>query len=177
MRMLISFFVILLVGTVSADLVAEVTASADEGFISEHELLLAGDPDRVFKVLTEEVAQWWDPSHSFSGDAANFSLEARAGGCFCEALADGGSVEHMRVVFAEPGKRLRLRGGLGPLQEMGASGVMSFTLSPGESGGTLLYYRYVVSGFAATGLQPLAEPVDRVQLGQLERLAAYLQQP
>ena len=165
----------LLLSLLPAGLRAEVTAADDGGFVSEHELVLDADPHRAYAALTAEVGKWWDPNHSISGSTAGFSLDARAGGCFCEALPDGGSVEHMRVVFAAPGEMLRLSGGLGPLQAMGATGAMSFGLSAREEGGTRLQYRYVVSGFAAGGLQSLAEPVDRVQLGQLRRLAAYLE--
>ena len=32
------------------------------------------------------------------------------GGCFCERLKDGGGVEHMRVTFVDPGKRIVLTG-------------------------------------------------------------------
>jgi len=152
---------------------AEVVASGKGGFVSEHELLLGASPERVYEALTAEVHGWWDPAHSYSGDAANFYLEARALGCFCEKLPAGGSVAHMQVAFADPGKTLRLIGGLGPLQGMGATGAMQFSLQPIE-GGTLLKYRYTVSGFNPEGMDELAEPVDRVQLGQLQRLQSYL---
>ena len=151
------------------------TSVADSGFVSEHELTLNGSPDRVFAALTDEVFAWWDASHSYSGVAANFSLDARAGGCFCEALPDGGSVEHMRVVFAQPGRQLRMQGGLGPLQAMAIHGSMVFSLEAIESDRTLLRYSYSVSGYLPGGLAGLAQPVDQVQLGQLQRLAAYLQ--
>lgn len=153
---------------------AEVSAVADNGFISRHELLLEADPRQAWQALTAEVARWWDPAHSYAGSAANFTLEARAGGCFCEALPDGGSVMHMQVVYAAPAQLLRLTGGLGPLQGMGVSGAMTFALEPTADGRTLLRYQYVVSGYSPAGLAGLAEPVDLVQRGQLERLAAYL---
>ena len=51
-----------------------------------------------FDALTDDVGRWWNPEHSYSGVAANFSIDARAGGCFCERLKDG-SVAHMTVVF------------------------------------------------------------------------------
>jgi len=153
---------------------AEVTSVAADGFVSEHTLVLEAAPARAYQALTDEVAGWWDAAHSYSGDAANFSLDARAGGCFCEALPNGGSVEHMRVVFAQPGRMLRMQGGLGPLQGMGVSGSMSFELAADDAGRTVLKYRYAVSGASISGLAALAEPVDRVQLGQLTRLAAYL---
>ena len=40
--------------------------------------------------------------------------------------------------------------------------------------GTLLNYRYAVGGYVPGGLEPLAEPVDRVQLGQLMRLQQFV---
>jgi hypothetical protein len=40
----------------------------------------------------------------FSRDAANLSTELRAGGCFCERLKDGRSVQHLQVVYAAPRK-------------------------------------------------------------------------
>ncbi len=61
-------------------------------------------------------------SHIF-GSAANLSLEARAGGCWCERLADGGSVEHLRVLLVSPGRMLRMRGALGPFQGLAVDGV------------------------------------------------------
>ena len=152
---------------------SEVVAAGDGGFVSEHELLLSAPPDRVYQALTADVHRWWDPAHSYSGDAANFYLEARALGCFCEKLPDGGSIAHMQVAYARPGRTLRLIGGLGPLQGMGATGTMEFQLQPVESG-TLLNYRYTVAGYSPEGMSQLAEPVDRVQLGQLQRLKRYL---
>ena len=79
----------------------------------------------------------------------------------------------MQVVYAEPGLRLVMTGGLGPLQALGVSGAMVFELRPTQDG-SVLDYRYSVSGYAPDGLNALAEPVDRVQLGQLHRLQAYL---
>lgn len=157
---------------------AQVLARSETGFVSEHVLLLAAPPLVAYRALTEEVHAWWDAAHSYSGAAQNFSLDARPGGCFCETLP-GGGVEHMRVVHAAPGQRLQLVGGLGPLQELGASGTMSFVLRASDTG-TELRYRYVVNGSVPDALLPgglaaLAEPVDQVQLGQLKRLQAYLQ--
>jgi uncharacterized protein YndB with AHSA1/START domain len=154
---------------------AELVAVEPEGFVSEHELKLDAPPDEAYRALTDDVHAWWDPAHSYSGDAANFSIQATAGGCFCERLADGGSVMHMQVVQAIPGKLLRLFGGLGPLQGLGASGAMDFAFEPSGTG-TLLKYRYSVHGFFPAGLDTLAPAVDRVQLGQLERLKAYLEE-
>ena len=153
---------------------AEVTASAPDGFVSEHVVLLEAAPDDAYRALTENLAAWWDAAHSYSGDASNFSLDDRAGGCFCESLPGGGSVEHLRVVFASPGRLLRMQGGLGPLQAMAVQGTMEFRLEGVTDEQTRLEYRYAVSGYAPGGLQSLADPVDQVQGGQLARLAAYV---
>jgi uncharacterized protein YndB with AHSA1/START domain len=153
---------------------AEVMAQAREGFVVSYDMLLEATPERSFEALTHEVGAWWDAGHSYSGAAENLSLDARAGGCFCEQLTNGGSVEHMRVVFASPGKLLRMVGGLGPLQGMGASGAMEFALSPEGDDRARLQFRYTVGGFVPDGLAPLAEPVNGVLGGQLGRLATYL---
>jgi len=172
-----SLWLICLVSLPAVTSRAEVTAQSAAGFISQHELVVMGSPARVYQALTAEIGNWWDATHSYSGVAANFSMQASAGGCFCERLAEGGSVEHMRVVFAQPGKLLRLAGGLGPLQGMGVSGSMDFELEAVDETQTRLNYRYTVSGYAPGGLDLFANPVDRVQLDQLERLAAYLALP
>lgn len=155
---------------------SEVRASAPDGFLSVHTLTIEAPQGAVFKTLTKGVSRWWNAEHSYSGDARNFRLPAIAGGCFCERLPDGGSVEHMRVVFVQPGRELRLAGGLGPLQSLGVSGSMSFRLLPGEHAAeTVLEYSYRVSGSSLAKLEALAGPVDAVQLDQLERLKRWVE--
>ena len=156
---------------------ADVSKVADTHFTSNHSLQIDAPSVKVWRSLTREVSRWWNPVHSYSGEARNFRLQAEAGGCFCERLQSGGSVEHMRVVFVQPGKELRMVGGLGPLQAMPVSGVMLFKLSAIETKGepaTQLEYIYRVSS-AAGGLEAMAEPVDKVQLDQLTRLKHWLE--
>ena len=128
----------------------------------------------MFKSLTDEVGRWWDPNHSYSGDAANFSIDTRPGGCFCERLKEG-SVAHMTVVAVQRDTLLRLLGGLGPLQPMAVSGSMTFSLGDADGGATRLHYTYAVGGYSPDGLDKLAVPVDQVQLGQLQRLQRYVE--
>ena len=153
---------------------ADVTASSASGFVSAHTLTIAAPPSRVFKALTEDVGKWWDPQHSYSGNAANFSIDARPGGCFCERLNDGG-VAHMTVVFVKRDAVLRMIGGIGPLQALAVSGSMTFALGDAPNGATRLQYRYAVGGYSPEGLEGLAAPVDSVQLGQLERLKRFVE--
>ena len=54
--------------------------------------------------------------------------ELKAGGCLCEKIpAEGGSVEHLRIVFARPGRLLRAQGGLGPLQGEAVVGTLTWS--------------------------------------------------
>ena len=51
-----------------------------------------GTPDQVYAAIGR-VAAWWNPAHTYSGDAGKLSLSLTAGGCLCEALPEGG-VQH-----------------------------------------------------------------------------------
>lgn len=106
-------------------------------------------------------AHWWNSDHTFSGSAANLSLEARAGGCWCETLPDGGSVQHMTVSYVAPGKVLRLRGALGPLGALPVEGVMTWTLKS-AGGGTDIALSYAISGTSVQGFDSLSKAVDGV---------------
>jgi hypothetical protein len=151
---------------------AEVTASGPSGFIVKVELPVAVAPADLYTRFTQ-IGRWWNDAHTYSGKASNMTLESRVGGCFCEALAEGGFVRHMDVVFAMPGKALRLSGGLGPLQEMGASGLMALQFKA-EGTGTRLIMTYTVSGFAnGKGYTDVAPAVDGVMTEQLTRLKRF----
>ncbi len=147
---------------------AEVVDSASNGFTAKTVLQIQAAPDAVYRSLIQ-VGAWWNPAHTFSGDAKNLSIEEKPAGCFCEKLPNGGGVRHMEVVFFAPGKTLVLSGGLGPLQSIGASGAMSIQLAPSE-GGTKLQVTYAVAGYLAAGLNTYAAPVDSVLAEQFGRL-------
>lgn len=140
---------------------ADVVASGANGFAVRHELRVARSAAAAYARLLR-VQDWWGSEHTYSGSAANLTLQARPGGCWCERLAAGGFVRHMDVVYAAPGKGLRLVGGLGPLQTMGASGTLSFTLTAESADVTRVTLSYVVTGFAAGGFSEIAPAVDAV---------------
>ena len=156
---------------VAGPAMAEVKSVTANGFEVATVGTIAAPADRVYAALGE-VGHWWDPSHTFSRDAANLSIELRAGGCFCERLKDGGSVQHLQVVYAAPGQGLRLRGALGPLQTEGVDGTLSWTLKPAESG-TNVTLSYVLGGYIRSGMEQWAPRVDRVLDEQLQRLKRY----
>ena len=150
---------------------AEVKASDETGFDVNGAETIAATPQAVWAVLAKP-AQWWDRAHTWSGKASRLTIAPRAGGCFCEALPGGGSVEHMRVIRVEPGKMLVLGGGLGPLQAEPVAGVLTVTLTP-KDGRTALSWRYVVSGLRGMKGSVIAAPVDGVLAGQFARLARH----
>jgi len=150
---------------------AEVRETRDDSFVIESNTTTAASPARTYAALGK-VARWWNPQHTWSGAAKNLSLQLRAGGCFCEKLAGGGSVEHGHVVFTDPGKMLRINGALGPFQEMAVNGILTFTLTP-ENSGTRITLKYSVSGAISMDTKKLAPGVDQVMSDQLARLKAY----
>ncbi len=154
--------------------IAEVKDQAANGFTIATTFTVKGAPDDVYRKITN-VADWWSSAHTYSGDARNLTLDAKAGGCWCEKLPKAnGSVEHMRVATAWPGTLLVLTGGLGPLQQMGVSGAMTFKLSPAD-GGTKIEFNYAVAGYAPPGMAALAPVVDRVLMDGLARLRSYVE--
>lgn len=155
---------ILLLGAAAAH--AEVTATAPDSFTVKHSAVVPLDANAAYERLLR-IEDWWDGDHTYSGQAKNLKLAATPGGCWCEQMPDGGFIEHMRVIYAQPGKVLRLDGGLGPLQAVGARGVLTYTLKP-EGTGTKVTMTYVVIG--ATGsLEKLATPVDGVMGQAMQR--------
>lgn len=152
---------------------AELVAVGENRIASEHEAIVPVAPDEVWIALTDP-AGWWDGSHSYSGDAANLVLDPLAGGCLCEILPEGGgTVEHLRIVTALPGRLLRMSGAMGPLQSEALTGTLSIGLTPVESG-TRIEWDYVVSGFARFDLAEIAPAVDAMHGGQFARLVAKL---
>jgi hypothetical protein len=72
----------------------------------------------------------------------------------------------------QPGKLLRLSGGLGPLQSLGVTGSLSWSFAA-VAGGTKIEVSYSVGGFSPDGFETLAPVVDGVLRDQLQRLAAF----
>jgi uncharacterized protein YndB with AHSA1/START domain len=153
---------------------AEVASAAPGGFMIQAEAVVAATPDRTWRALVRP-GQWWGSEHTYSGDAGRMSLEARAGGCWCERWGAGQSVEHGRVVLVmerQGVRTLRTVGALGPLQEMGVSGVLTFTVAP-DPVGAKVTMTYRVAGDAGLGLDQLAPLVDMVLMEQFGRLSRF----
>ena len=152
---------------------AAVTQAAADGFRVLHVVEVRATPARAWKALVD-VGAWWDPEHTYSGSARSLRIDPRPGGCFCERLKGQGGVEHARVVQVAPSELLRMRGALGPLQQHGIAGSLSFTLKALPERRTRITLEYVVGGYVPGGLEPIAPAVDQVLTWQLERLRSYV---
>ncbi len=164
--------VLLILGPMKAH--SEVVDSSAIGFTSKNTVNIAAPAKEVYRHLITNIGQWWNPEHTYSGASQNLSIRPEVGGCFCEKLKNGGSVEHLAVVFVDPGKTIRMTGGLGPLQALAVSG--SFTVSLSElDKGTKIELTYAAGGYYPKGLQSLAPLVDAVLQVQLNRLKTYVE--
>ncbi|MBV9043838.1 MAG: SRPBCC family protein [Alphaproteobacteria bacterium] len=152
---------------------AAVNDAAANGFSVTETAHIAAGPDKVYAELIAP-SHWWSAAHSYSKDAANFSLDAKAGGCWTEKLPDGGAVCHLTVTFVDPGKSLVLHGGLGPLSGLGIAGALTYELKA-ANGGTDITMTYNVGGYLKDGLAAFAPPVDHVLGEQLARLKARIE--
>jgi uncharacterized protein YndB with AHSA1/START domain len=166
--------IVLLLASLAAPGGARVVSALPHGFEIRESATVKAPPAEVYRAIVD-IASWWDGAHSYSGDAANLSIDARAGGCWCEKLPDGGTIEHMRIVYARPGAALRAQGGLGPLQAEGVAGSLSYTITPAPGGGSEIAQTYVVGGHIRQGAEKLAPQVDAVMSAGFRRLVARLE--
>lgn len=158
--------------------IAKVVETRADGFITRDTVSIAASPREVWLALTKP-GEWWSDSHSWSGDASNMVLTPQAGGCFCERIpGEGdipldGSAKHAEVVQAVPDSALRLRGELGPLQAVPATGVLTISLKPVD-GGTIVGWEYNVSGVTDFDIKAISAAVDSVVTQQAHRLRDFL---
>jgi len=148
---------------------AEVKAAAPDGLVFQFKGDMPLSRDAAWtRVLT--IGSWWNDAHTYSGKASNITVDAVAGGCWCEMWA-GGEVEHGRVVALMRNDLVRFQTALGPLQETGVSGVMTITLADGAGPNTTtITMDYRVVGSSLTNLAPMASPVDGVLQEQFNSL-------
>ncbi|SFP06231.1 SRPBCC family protein [Qipengyuania nanhaisediminis] len=157
---------------------AEIVATSESGFVTKASARVAATPREAWLALIKP-SDWWNDAHTWSADAANMTLVPSAGGCFCEKIpGEGdipldGSAQHAIVVQAVPDRALRLRGGLGPLQAVPATGVLTVTLSEID-GGTRIDWEYNVGGPMGFEIGQISKAVDGVMNQQLLGLRDHL---
>ena len=151
---------------------AEVKDSAPNGFTIENSQVVPVDAATAWKALVDDVGRWWPKDHTWWGDASKLSIQARAGGCFCEVDGER-QAWHMTVTFVDPGSTLRMTGGLGPLQGMGLDGALEWRFAKAAEGTKItLWYR--AGGYTPDDISKFVPVVDQVQGQQLGGLADYL---
>lgn len=161
------FVVALALLAASTPSAAEVVSATEYGFELRNSVEVPLLPNEAFQSFSR-VESWWGKDHTYSGSSDNLRMMVSPGGCFCETLANGGGIEHLRVTYADPGKRVVLTGALGPLLYEAVAGVMDVTVSP-VPGGSRLTMTYKAAGFASANADKLAPLVDRVLAEQLGR--------
>ena len=150
---------------------AEVKTASETGFNIIHIATVDATPEEIWQRLLAPK-DYWNKAHSWSGSSAGFYIDAQANGCFCELFqepdANGklktvGSVEHMRVIFAQPSKVLRMQGALGPLQSEAVIGTLTVAIDRNKYGvGTKASFSYVVGGYMRYKVSEIAPAVDKV---------------
>jgi uncharacterized protein YndB with AHSA1/START domain len=144
------------------------------GFLVKLDISVNAPVAKVYDALVGHVGSWWNPEHTYSHDAKNLSIDARAGGCFCEKLANSGGIEHLRVVYVAPPQVVRFSGALGPLQASGVAGSMTWKLTGGAEN-TRVELSYSVGGFIEGGFERIAPAVESMLNDQLNRFKLFVE--
>lgn len=153
---------------------ASVSAATASSFLITHRVETSVPPPTLYDALLQP-GRWWNPEHTWSGNAGNLRMRVGSAGCLCEAW-ERNTVEHARVIASVPPKTLRLEGGLGPLQALAVNAVLDFNVAP-RAGGSTLVLTYRVRGTPDAALDKLAPAVDKVLGEQVQRLAAFADAP
>jgi uncharacterized protein YndB with AHSA1/START domain len=149
---------------------AEVVATSPSGFSLRHETLSEQSVEEVWDRLMQPSA-WWDPNHTYSGDAENLSMGNEAGAYWREDWEEG-SVIHGQLLLVRRKEELVLSAPFGPLLPIAATCRWTIRLRRLEDGSTAISSTHLVTGPVGSGVEALAGPVDEVIGANLERLAA-----
>jgi uncharacterized protein YndB with AHSA1/START domain len=148
---------------------AEIVSSSQTHYVLRFEAPSPLPPERLWQRLVTP-SSWWHPDHTYSGDAGNLTLDARAGGLWQEQWASG-AVAHGTVVYIEHAKTLRLEAPFGPLQALGAHAIWTISLSPHEDG-TLVVFDEIATAPQGSNMVEMAKAVDFVKSEAMRRLIA-----
>ena len=162
----------LLTGASISSARAETSQVSASGFVSTHREEVKASTDAVWRAIVQ-LPRWWNSQHTWSGNASNLSLDAQAGGCWCERWGDGASAQHGQVLMVQPGRVITIQARLGPLLDKPVQAVLTLVTAQ-QDGKTMLRLSYQVAGSADAGLDKLAATVDQVlgvQYQRLKRLA------
>ncbi len=168
MRPLMLVLALALSGLMTSPVAAEIVSRSENAFTLRFEDQTRLGPAGVARAFSE-VNLWWDPAHSYTGNAANLSLDLTPGGCWCEAMPDGTRFDHGRVLSEVYGE-IRLHAPFGPLRSMATRADLIVTW-PLVDGVVTPTWTFIVEG---PGVGALAEPVDGVIGGGFARWIAHM---
>ena len=83
MRYSVSILLLLAVAGIAR---SEVVESKESGFRVRSVNDVNAAPQVVYDAFVQDIDKWWDSKHTFSGDAANLSIQAEPHGWFLEKL-------------------------------------------------------------------------------------------
>jgi len=131
--------------------------SLARGFKIEKEVQVSLNPVAAFDAFTGDITAWWD--HHFSEKPARIMIEPKPGGHFLELFDDAGNgVSHGMITWSERGKKLVIRGWLGPFHSTTGTLVHTFSFVPRDSGTQIRASIAMLGEFDAK----TAEAVERV---------------
>ena len=146
---------------------AEVVKASSEHYHLKQQATSSLSPNALWQRLIKPET-WWHPDHTYSGDSANLSLDAQAGGLWREDWSTG-SIVHGQVLLVTKDKQLRLEAPFGPLQEKAVDVIWTITLTPTEDGTSVLFEE-IANGNNHSQLDELAPAVDFVKTEAINRL-------
>ncbi len=147
---------------------AEVVARTADSFTLRYAVGAEITPDDIPGAMTD-LPKWWDPAHTFTGSAANLSLDLTPGGCWCEKLADGTDFDHGRTVSVEA-DRLLFHAPFGPMR--GKTSRADLTVSwPAADRGRTPTWTMVVEG---PGMGAMADVIDAVMGAGYQRWLRHM---
>lgn len=72
-------------------------------------VIVRGTPERCFRVFTEQVSQWWPPTHVLlKNPRVGLAFEPSVGGRYFEWDAEGNEITWGRILEWDPPRLLRL---------------------------------------------------------------------
>jgi hypothetical protein len=148
---------------------AEVVSRDENGFTLRFSTTAEIDPADIPGAL-QALPDWWEASHTYSGDSKNLSLDLTPGGCWCEKLPDNPAFDHGRTVSVAP-DRIVFDAPFGPLRGKAAKAELIVTW-PGAGRGWAPTWTFVVEG---PGLGAMADGVDRVMATGFQRWMHHLE--
>lgn len=148
---------------------AEIVSRGEDAFTLRFAVGLEASREEVI-AAAGEIPAWWDPAHSYTGDAANLSLTLEPGGCWCERLADGTVFRHGEVV-SMTSDRVVFDAPLGPLNGKATRANLTFSAGP-ENRGVLAAMEFVVEG---PGVGAFADAVHGVMRQGWNRYVRFIE--